>query len=218
MPSNVLHPRPSYLVPGTFQPFEVSGTGYIFEHEVNEDQLPVWFTLSTAVKLSPARLSAERLHWKQDGFTRPTTFSPFLTVSHCLDARVDFTYDLTEGEEPERAATSLNFKVPLHFVHNPIPSSMQSPVPTVRTSSPLQSDDTSLATSSPVSSSSVLDLPSASLPYAQPLPAYSQLFEPNGDRKIDYSVPLPLYTPHPSNSDLKLPSLPTDASHPDHEN
>jgi hypothetical protein len=33
-----------------------------------------------------------------------------------------------------------------------------------------------------------------SLPYVHSLPAYSQLFDFNGERKIDYSVPLPVYT------------------------
>lgn len=45
-----------------------------------------------------------------------------------------------------------------------------------------------------------------SSPYVPNLPAYSQLFDSNGDRKIDYSVPLPLYTPQlpPSTSHLQL--------------
>jgi len=33
------------------------------------------------------------------------------------------------------------------------------------------------------------------LPYMQTLPAYSQLFHSNGERKLDYSIPLPLYEP-----------------------
>ncbi|KAH9931838.1 uncharacterized protein B0H18DRAFT_952519 [Fomitopsis serialis] len=36
--------------------------------------------------------------------------------------------------------------------------------------------------------------PMASLPYVPSLPAYSRLFEANGDGKIDYSVPLPAYS------------------------
>jgi hypothetical protein len=39
-----------------------------------------------------------------------------------------------------------------------------------------------------------------SAPYSQSLPAYSQLFYSNGERKIDYSTPLPLYEPPPSAS------------------
>lgn len=50
----------------------------------------------------------------------------------------------------------------------------------------------------------MIDLPNRSSPYAQNLPAYSQLFYSNGDRKIDYSIPLPLYTAHPSATDLPV--------------
>ncbi|KAG1877715.1 hypothetical protein DFJ58DRAFT_712412 [Suillus subalutaceus] len=39
-----------------------------------------------------------------------------------------------------------------------------------------------------------------SVPYSHSLPAYSQLFYSNGERKIDYSTPLPLYEPPPSAS------------------
>jgi hypothetical protein len=37
--------------------------------------------------------------------------------------------------------------------------------------------------------------------YAHSLPAYSQLFDSNGDRQIDHSIPLPLYTRHPPLAD-----------------
>jgi hypothetical protein len=40
------------------------------------------------------------------------------------------------------------------------------------------------------------DTPMKMAPSAQSLPAYSQLFDYNGDRKIDYSVQLPPYTPY----------------------
>ena len=59
-----------------------------------------------------------------------------------------------------------------------------------------------------------IDLPLPSAPYAQPLPAYSQLYDENGDRKVDYNTPLPVYTPLPRNGDSKLLPLSSNADEP----
>ncbi len=85
------------------------------------------------------------------------------------------SYDMQNGAE---AKEKLSFKIPLTFANI---------APVIPPPSPPRFSvfDSTVETSSPSSSSS-------------PLPAYSQLYDSNGERKIDYSVPLPLYTPRSS--------------------
>lgn len=85
------------------------------------------------------------------------------------------SYDEPTGTE---AKEKLTFKIPLTFANvAPVIPPPSSPV--------FLLNDSTVEIPSPSSSSS-------------PLPAYSQLYDRNGERKIDYSVPLPLYTPRSS--------------------
>jgi len=84
------------------------------------------------------------------------------------------SYDMRKGAE---AKEKLSFKIPLTFANI---------APVIPPPSPPRFDSTVETTPFPSTSSSPL------------LPAYSQLYDCNGERKIDYSVPLPLYTPRSS--------------------
>ena len=102
------------------------------------------------------------------------------------------TYDLGGGDHPERVAECLRFHVPLRFVRVP-----PSPRHASRSSSPA-SVVGHVRSASASSAETLVDFPEHPLqspPYASALPAYSQLYYANGDRKIDYTIPLPLYTP-----------------------
>ncbi|KAF7793274.1 hypothetical protein EIP86_004385 [Pleurotus ostreatoroseus] len=172
--------------------YKVAGDGYIFENEKQAQQ--TWFSLSTSVSLASSNPIADSDDWKYARSKRPTADSPLLNVSHRMYMSLTCTYDVSDGEQ---ATQHLRFHIPLRFVRIPPFSPLKS-----RSLSPSISD---VATEPNPHASSVIDLLPPSAPYAHILPAYSQLFHSNGDRKIDYSFPLPRYTPHPSDADLKLP-------------
>jgi hypothetical protein len=124
------------------------------------------------------------LDWTGSPRLRETSQGPFFSVSHSLRVIVTLTYNDGDDDDGKPPPTSfLAFVLPLNFVRLR---------PAARASSP-----------HPVSSS---DTPAAALPttippsqtYSVPeLPAYSQLFYPNGDVRHDDSIPLPRYTPPP---------------------
>lgn len=109
--------------------------------------------------------------------------SPLFLVNHRFYVNLTCSYDLMEGPKPETVTEVLRFHVPLRLVVTP-PDALES----TRTPSPE-------SVRSVLSGGSDEALLSPTTPLTSTLPAYSQLFHANGDRKIDYSIPLPLYTP-----------------------
>lgn len=186
---NILSRSFSLLPPNSLGHYLIAGDGYIFTRDVTELD-NTWFSLASEVPLATTA-TPESLDWKASRRTRTSSMSPFLSVYHRMYVTLTCSYDLTEGPHPERVTERLRFHVPLVFVRVPpkAPECSRSPSPTllghVRSVSALSAE--TVAT--------LVDLPAASAPYAGTLPPYSQLFYANGDRKIDYSVPLPLYTP-----------------------
>ncbi|KAJ3548157.1 hypothetical protein NM688_g5327 [Phlebia brevispora] len=182
--------------------YKVAGDGYIFKHDAEEEDWErTWFSLSTSVPISCSNGLSTFNDWKYERSKRPSADSPFLGVSHRLYVTLTCTYDADDGETQDQVTQHLRFHIPLRFVFTPPAPPTKSPTPS------LMGDTISLPDSaiSVIHSSGLLDLPLPSVPYApQTLPAYSQLFYANGDRKIDYSVPLPRYTPHPSDTDLTI--------------
>lgn len=160
--------------------FELAGDGYIFTDDHPAQNAPTWYTVATAAPLAPSsRLPKTRAR-------RASARSPLFSVRHEAHFSLMCTYDVP-GAASAQVAERLHFTLPLEFVHvTPAePSGLCGPPSLLP---------------SPVSSRPPSPTPAAvampkSLPYAHSLPAYSQLFDSNGDRKIDYSVPLPLYTP-----------------------
>ena len=103
---------------------------------------------------------------------RPDEYGPLFYVHHELEVELTCTYD-SEVEGEQSAHERLVFVVPVKFVRRaPSPSGSK------------------LSGSS--AESDVCD--------SLALPAYSLLFHSNGERKIDESVPLPLYTPYDPNN------------------
>jgi hypothetical protein len=173
--------------------YRLAGDGYVFADDYNNRETPTWYTISTSVPL------AQNRHSRSCCVLRASGTSPFFNVRHEVRVTLTCAYDVPETCKP--AMERLQFSFPLQFVHvTPTPvSHSTSPPPVLRTS-----DSSSLISSAePIPQARMLP---CSLPYTHSLPAYSQLFDSNGDRKIDYSHPLPVYTPHspPSADHLEL--------------
>jgi hypothetical protein len=180
--------------PGAYQ---LAGDGYIFvtdgdpQPEGDRSQ-PSWYAIDPTVHISSrtcmARGKGEPLrNWAGDCMFRETGLSPLFTVRHEVKVTLFCTYDV-EGDQSNRVGARLRFTVPILFSH----ASKRSPVPELTPTLPPRSG----------SSCSVSTTSSMSSYYAHTLPAYSQLFEPNGDRKIDYS--LPSYSQHLESNAIEL--------------
>ena len=169
--------------------YAITGDGYIFTQEADRDH--AWFNLSTHVPLAAAQPNVT--DWKECRTIRTSAQSPFLSVSHRMYVTLSCTYDMTDGGFPERVTEHLRFHVPLKFVKIPCgsPHSSRSSTPTLVGHARASSEESGAMGCV----DSLVDLPLLSAPYAASLPPYSHLYYANGDRKIDYSIPLPLYTP-----------------------
>jgi hypothetical protein len=154
-----------------------------------------WLTMETKVPFARSLLQPKRgvLDWTGSPRLRETSQGPFFSVSHTLRVIVTLTYndgddnnnDNDNGKPPP--TSFLAFVLPLNFVRLRPASRTSSPHPESRVSSP----DTSATLPTTMPSSQTYSVPE--------LPAYSQLFYPNGDVRYDDSIPLPRYTP-PSES------------------
>lgn len=173
--------------------YQLAGDGYIFatdgDPEPEDDRSrPSWYAIDPTVHVSSkgcmSRGKGEPSQdWAGDCVFKETGLSPLLTVRHEVRVTLSCTYDV-EGDPSNRVAARLRFTVPILFSHISKRPLVLDPTPT-----PLPRSNPSCCNQSIISVTS-----SASPYYAHALPAYSQLFEPNGDRKIDYS--LPSYSQH----------------------
>ncbi|PCH37749.1 hypothetical protein WOLCODRAFT_148705 [Wolfiporia cocos MD-104 SS10] len=176
--------------------YALTGDGYLFKEDARPQNASTWFSIRTRVPLGhgveeecDTSASPQRLH--------ESGSSPLFVVTHRLHVSLTCTYDVTESEEPERATEELRFDIPIRFARVR-PTCLSQSRPLTPSVGPLWTgqarapavDSTDCRVGSVVS---LVTVPS--LPYGPTLPAYSQLYEPNGDRKIDYSVLLPAYTP-----------------------
>ncbi|GLB34740.1 hypothetical protein LshimejAT787_0203050 [Lyophyllum shimeji] len=153
-----------------------------------------WYTLESCVPFVHQAPDDKAEDWAGPAVLRPSVNSPLVNVVHEVAIELTCTYTLpgTEKVVSERLA----FGIPIRFAHF-------APDPQRRciTPPPEHTPRVSAREGSPTPS-----LP-APMPYAPNLPPYSHLFDRNGDRKIDYSTPLPLYTPrspYASSSSLEL--------------
>jgi hypothetical protein len=180
--------------------YALSGNGnYIFSRPLRPDTDPeadlAWFTMESSLPLIQTRTG--KTHWSGPETLRVTGSSPLFCVSHEMRVSITFSYDLPGREE--KAVGKRQFLIPLHFVR------ITPPPPAHATSNPRPNHSPASSTSS-----NTAPLVGDSLSYTETyvprsLPAYSQLFDSNGDRKIDYSVPLPMYEPpEPSSSSAAL--------------
>jgi PAB1-binding protein PBP1 len=161
--------------------YKLADNNYAFAKDADQGANPTWYTMETRVPfvhLSRAKSDQETEEWAGPAIIRPSSSSPLFSVQHEVSLSLTFTYDLDGSEE--KAQERLNFRVPLSFgLYLPVSRSVPA---------------------SP-SGGVARDLPLA-------LPSYSQLYDSNGERKIDYSIPLPRYTPKdvtpPSQQELEL--------------
>lgn len=153
-----------------------------------------WLTMETKVPFTRSLFRSKEgtLDWTGSPHLRETSQGPFFSVSHTLRVIVTITYD-DEGDNDndngKNPPTSfLAFVLPLNFIRLRPAARTASPQPESRV--PSSDAPATLPTTMPPSQT-----------YGVPeLPAYSQLFYPNGDVRYDDSIPLPRYTP-PSPSD-----------------
>ncbi|KIJ10505.1 hypothetical protein PAXINDRAFT_177464 [Paxillus involutus ATCC 200175] len=164
----------SLLPPSESGLYIVSGDGRVFTHGSSTAPDENWYILETKVPIATELCLAD---WAGAQKRRITENSPLFSVRHFVHVAIRCEYDLPDSEETVHER--LHFSLPLKYVC----------VPEFAT----PSED------------AIERQPSVELqkgcPYAQTLPAYSQLFHTNGERKIDYSIPLPVYEP-PSASAL----------------
>ncbi|KAI0053871.1 hypothetical protein FA95DRAFT_9337 [Auriscalpium vulgare] len=181
----------SSLLPGCLMAqYPLDGTGHIFDHSDDLDG-EQWYTMQTDIPFVHQLPEVERFGgWMANPRLRPTGQSPFFVVKHLMQITIACSYQGAEGGP--LATDDLRFSVPISFVR-------LRPTPMVL---PVRVD--SLQTTASQSSALSITMP-LSLPYSAPdLPAYSQLYYSNGDRKVDYTVPLPLYTPSANSSESSL--------------
>lgn len=146
------------------------GENNIFSSDDPSSENSTWLTLETVVPFNRRGPSQSEDEWAGPSKLRPTESGPLFAVQHELRVSLGLTYDFPDGQV---ATEILYFKVPLRFMHvAPLLPSM--------TISPTLLVDSPTAPSLP-----------PLIPYA--LPAYSQLFYSNGERKLD-PMPLPLYS------------------------
>lgn len=177
----------------------LAGNNYVFANDVVTVKTPTWYTLETAIPfVHKGQIDDECAEWGGLPILRPTSSSPLIGVRHELSISVTCSYDSPNSEE--KAIEQLIFAIPVRFVQVMASQPHRSLSPP-----PSHSASSSMSDAALISPT----LPSL-VPYAQNLPAYSQLFDYNGDRKIDYSVPLPPYTPR-SSAPSSTPTLELDA-------
>ncbi|KAH9848888.1 hypothetical protein C2E23DRAFT_841980 [Lenzites betulinus] len=130
---------------------------------------------------------------------RPTESGPLLSVFHTLDVALTCTYDLSAGEEANVATEELRLSLPLSFVRLPRANARLSLDDSLLAAVPIPSYADASAECGAINMREAAFQP-ASLPYAQALPPYNQLFHPNGMLRED-PTPLPRYTRDPKDAE-----------------
>jgi hypothetical protein len=153
----------------TFQEDE-AGTDFCFLFETN-----VPFTSVSTTKTKSDE-------WAGKPVLRPTTSMPLYVVKHELEVAMLCKYDL-HGDGSSKVERWVRFSIPVKFG---VPEPAVAPANLA-----LREDE-----EDEESDNDTAPLLGLGMKQPQPvsLPAYSQLFHPNGDRRIDYTIPLPVYS------------------------
>jgi hypothetical protein len=133
--------------------------------------------------------------WDITATLRPTASTPLFVVYHELTVAIICSYSFPDSDSVVQE--KLSFVVSPSFGHVAPPVSS----PPIRPSN--SREDIAQEPNAP-------SLPVVE-PYISTLPVYSQLYDANGDIRIDYSVPLPLYTPPENATKPTLTSASTTA-------
>ncbi|KAJ2933801.1 hypothetical protein H1R20_g3299, partial [Candolleomyces eurysporus] len=173
--------------------YQLSEDNYAFATDAEQGDNPTWYTMEAHIPFvhtSPADLDLDIEDWAGPAIIRPSSSSPLFSVSHTLAISLTFSYDVPDSDE--RARERLNFNIPLSFGrYLPSTPSVGSSPSILRPSDEAQPANHGNSTES--------SHPAFESPFSN-LPPYSQLYDDNGDRKIDLSIPLPLYTPREETS------------------
>ncbi|KAF5373734.1 hypothetical protein D9758_000757 [Tetrapyrgos nigripes] len=161
--------------------YKLTDDTYIFAQDADQTEPAMWYTLQSHIPIQQISDDNNDVEWAGPAVLRPSWNGPLLTVKHEVIIRIPFTYDIPGTDQ--KAHDSFSFALPLTFVN--VAPKLPAPEPSVLVAKPLAPP---LGPSTPLES--------------VPLPAYSQLYHSNGDRRID-STPLPAYTP----SSLKVPTV-----------
>lgn len=162
----------SILAPTESGRYIISGDGHIFTLGCSSSPEDNWYSLETKIPILTEPCLRD---WAGTRKRRITESSPLFSVEHYMHVVICCEYDLADAGET--ILERLHFSLPMRHVNVPevtIPSgnTMENQCEDVRKNSP----------------------------YTQTLPAYSQLFHSNGEQKLDYSIPLPLYEPPSASS------------------
>ena len=166
----------SILAPTESGRYVISGDGHIFNLGHSPSSKDNWYILETKI---PIFTEPYLRDWAGSRKRRITESSPLFSVEHYMHVVIRCEYDLADETTLER----LQFSLPMRHVNVP---ELRIPL---RNAMGNQCEDIGNF-----------------LPYTQTLPAYSQLFHSNGERKLDYSIPLPLYEPASASSSSEFTS------------
>jgi hypothetical protein len=177
--------------------YKLAENNYVFANDATPQEVPTWYTMEALVpfvQCSPVKTDAECPEWPGCLNLRPSLSSPLYSVHHDASITLTCTFDLPSGEI---GYEQLNFTAPITFAN--VAPNMR-PVRTWTPPAVQRSSAAALSTSTtpPPSWPHTLGFSDLSPDLLPVLPAYSQLYDFNGERKIDYSTPLPLYSPRPS--------------------
>ncbi|KAF8637414.1 hypothetical protein AX17_002909 [Amanita inopinata Kibby_2008] len=160
----------------------LTGNNYAFAEDAVPCENPNWYTVEITIPFESGKIAGSDIDrdWMDAAELRPSMSTPLFSVSHEVSLSVTCSYDMP-GTDAKQVTERLSFKIPIDLVRVLVP-----PVPAHGNMIP----PSMLATSSHLQI-----MPT--LPAIPPciLPAYSQLYDRDGERKIDYSIPLPLYEP-----------------------
>ena len=149
-----------------------------------------WFTIEFRVPFtrSPSRhrKGDDTLEWMGTPRLRATSQGPFFGARHALRAIVSLSYGSPEDDETSLPKSFFAFTLPLSFVR------FRSPA---RTHFPMSPSSPEPSSSSGASALLLTTMQPSRRCEMSELPAYSQLFYPNGESRHDGSIPPPLYTP-----------------------
>jgi len=177
--------------------YKLDDHNYVFANDATPGALPTWYTMDMTLpfvqystsrwgKYDSVEAEQEALEWAGPKELRPTSTSPLYNVTHEVLISLTCTYDL-KGKNGPVARERLSFKVPLAF-GKVAPRLVWAPV-LVDTSE---------------NAPKLAPAPGSSGPMN--LPAYTELYDADGERRVDYSTPLPLYTPRSSTASLSTTS------------
>jgi hypothetical protein len=184
----------SLLPEGESGHYALSGEHYVFDNSSDPDADPTWFTMQSILPFVHLH-NRTGLHWAGPMTLRLSGQSPLFCVAHEMHVTVTYTMDIPGSEG--KASGKQEFLVPIRFVHT-IPPSTDS------TTSRGRHSPTSSVSSSDMDTPLLANTPPPASNFVRSLPAYSQLFDSNGERRIDYSIPLPVYSPPSSSSSSTL--------------